>query len=187
MAREKIAQARQERSQTVPERPLVAESQSNGIIKRTVGLVAGQARTLKAALEDRIGAKVPLDARKLCWLVEFAANLMSRVATSAATERRRHTDCMDEGKHCDSGFGSRLCTCSATPERGVKWDPRFYPGMFMGMLNSSSEAVAVTDQGSVIKTRAANVRRIPESERWDAHRILGMSAVPWSPDGSDNA
>ena len=38
-----------------------------------------------------------------------------------------------------------------------------------------------------IKTRSANVRRIPESERWDADRTLGMRAVPWSPDGSDNA
>ena len=55
------------------------------------------------------------------------------------------------------------------------------------MLNSSSEAVVVTEQWSAIKTRAANVRIIPESERWDADRILGMRAVPWSPDGSDTA
>ena len=40
--------------------------------------MAGQARTLKAALEHRIGVKVPLDARILCWLVEFAAYVMSR-------------------------------------------------------------------------------------------------------------
>ena len=64
-----IAQARQEGSRTVPERPLVGESQSNGIIERTVGLVAGLARILKAALEHHIGAKVPPDARMLCWLV----------------------------------------------------------------------------------------------------------------------
>ena len=47
--------------------------------------------------------------------------------------------------------------------------------------------MAVTEQGMAIKTRAANVRRIPETERWDSDRILGMRAVPWSPDGSDNA
>ena len=57
----------------------------------------------------------------------------------------------------------------------------------MGMLTSSSEAVVVTEQGTAITTRSANVRRIPESERWDTDRILGMRAVPWSPDGSDNA
>ena len=61
----------------MPERPPVVESQSNGIIERAVGLVAGQARTLKSALEHRIGARVPPDARILCWLVEFAANLMN--------------------------------------------------------------------------------------------------------------
>ena len=54
-------------------------------------------------------------------------------------------------------------------------------------MNSSSEAVVVTEQGLAIKTRSANIRRAPESERWDADRILGMrAAVPWSPGGSDN-
>ena len=46
----------------------------------------------------------------------------------------------------------------ATPARGGQWDPRFYPGVFVGMLNSSSEAVVVTEYGSAIKTRAAKVR-----------------------------
>ena len=54
-----VAQARQEGSQTVP------ESQTNGIIERAVGLVAGQARKLKAALEHRIGTRIPPDARML--------------------------------------------------------------------------------------------------------------------------
>ena len=55
------------------------------------------------------------------------------------------------------------------------------------MLNSSSEAVVVTEQGLAIKTRSANIRRVPESERWGADRILEMRATPWSPDGSGNA
>ena len=70
----------------------------------------------------------------------------------------------------------------------INWcEPRFHPGVFVGMLNSSSEEVVVTEQGLAIKTRAANVRRIPESERWNADRILGMRAVACSPDGSDTA
>ena len=40
----------------------VGESQSNGIIVRAVGLVA----------------RIPPDARILCWLVEFAAYLLNR-------------------------------------------------------------------------------------------------------------
>ena len=43
------------------------------------------------------------------------------------------------------------------------WEPRVHPGVFVGMLNSSS--TAVTEQGLVIKTSAANVRKIIESSR----------------------
>ena len=96
LARE-IGQARQEWSQTVPGRPPVGDCQTNGVIERAVGLVAGQARTLQAALEHRTGTS---------WLVEFAACLLNR---------------------CD--------IMPAKPARGGKWEPRFHPGVFVGMLN----------------------------------------------------
>ena len=72
LARE-LAPARREGSQTVLERTPVRNSQSNAIREGTVELVAFQARTLKAALEHRIGTRLSCDARILCWLVEFAA------------------------------------------------------------------------------------------------------------------
>ena len=149
LARE-IAQARQEGSQTVPERPPAGESQSNGIIERAVGL--------KAALEHRIGARVPPVARILCWLVEFLAYLMNRcdIGRDGVTPLQRL-----HGRNMP-----------AKPARGETWAPRFYLAVFLGMLDSSSEAVVVTEQGLAMKRRAANVRRILESERWDADRIL---------------
>ena len=56
----------------------MVKSQSTGIIERAVGLVAGPARTQKAALEHRIGTRIARDARILCWLVEIAAYMMNR-------------------------------------------------------------------------------------------------------------
>ena len=54
------------------------ESQSTEVIERAVGLVAGQARTLKAALEHRIGSGVPSDDTRIsCWPLELAAYLMN--------------------------------------------------------------------------------------------------------------
>ena len=76
LARE-LAQGRQEGSQVL-KRQTVGESHPNWLIGRAVGLVAGQTRTLKTALEHRIGARVPPDASILCSLVEFAAYLMNR-------------------------------------------------------------------------------------------------------------
>ena len=158
----------------------------NGIIERAVGLVSGQARTLKAALKHRIGARVPPDARILCWLVEFAAYLMNRcdIGSDGKTPLQRQHRRRDNTPILE--FGEWILYMPATPARGRKWEPRFHPGVFVGMLNSSSQAVVVTEQGLAIKTRSANIRRVLESERWDAGRIE-MRATIWSPDGSDNA
>ena len=58
-------------------------------------------------------------------------------------------------------FGEKILRMPAKSARGGKWEPRFHQGVFVGMLNSSSEAVVVTEQGLAIKTRLANIRRVP--------------------------
>ena len=111
----------------MPERPPVGESQSNGIIERAVGLVAGQARTLKAALELRIGPRVPPDARILCWLVEFAAYLVNRCDLGRDGKsplqrlhgRRDNTPILE--------FGEKILYMPAKPVRRGKWERRFLP------------------------------------------------------------
>ena len=65
---------------------------------------------------------------------------------------------MAEGTtHLFWSSGRRFLHMLARPARGRKWEPRFHPGVFVGMLNSSSEAVAVTEQGTAIKTRSSNI------------------------------
>ena len=106
-----IGQARQEGSQTVPERPPVGEGQSNVVIERGVGLVAGQARTLKAASEHRMGTRVPLDARILCLLVEVAAYLMNRCDIDSDGKTPTHRL---HGQRVNTPileFGEKICTC----------------------------------------------------------------------------
>ena len=122
-----------------------------------------KARTLKAALEHRIGTRVPPDARTMCWLVEFAAYLMNRcdIGSDGKTPVQRLHGPRD---NTPLEFGERILYMPAKPARGGKWEPRFHPGVFVGMLNSSSEAMVVTEQGLAIKTRSANIRRVPESE-----------------------
>ena len=46
--------------------------------------------------------------------------------------------------------------------------------------------MVVTEQGLAIKTRSANIRRVPESERWDASRNSRGEPL-LVPDSSDNA
>ena len=129
-----------------------------------MGLVAGQARTLKSALEYRIGTRVPPDARIPCCLVEFAAYLMNRCDIGSDGTTPLHRLRGRKGNLPILEFGEKILYMPAKPPRGRKWEPRFHPGVFVGMLKSSSEAVVVTVQGPAIKTRAANVRIIPDPD-----------------------
>ena len=52
-------------------------------------------------------------------------------------------------------FGEKILYIPAKPARGKTWEPRFHPRVSLEMLNSSSEAVVVTEQGTAIKTRSA--------------------------------
>ena len=108
-----IAQARQKGSQTVPERPPVGDNQFNGVIERAVGLVAGQARTLKAALEHRIGTRIPLD-----WLVELVAYLMNRcdIGSDGKTPLQRLHGRRDNTPILE--FGEKILYIPAKPARG---------------------------------------------------------------------
>ena len=45
-------------------------------------------------------------------------------------------------------LGERILHMPAKPARGGKWEPRFHPGVFVGMLISSSEATPWSPDGS---------------------------------------
>ena len=119
-----LAQCRQEQSQAVPERPPVeesqSESQSDGIIECTVGLVACQARPLKVPLEHRIGIKVPSEARIPCWMVEFAAYVVNRCAIGSDGKTPLQRLRGRREQHPDHrAWSRRSCTCPPS-QRGAE-------------------------------------------------------------------
>ena len=71
---------------------------------------------------------------------------MNRCDIGSDGETPAATDCMAEGTtHQSWKFGEKILYMPAKPTRGGKWELRFHPGVFVGMLNSSSEAVVVTE------------------------------------------
>ena len=62
----------------VPEHSHVGESQSNGASERAVQLVEDLARTLKSALEERIGWTIPATHALMQWLLRHASYLLTK-------------------------------------------------------------------------------------------------------------
>ena len=62
--------------------------------------------------------------------------------------------------------------------RQAKLDPKWQDGAFIGIRDRSDEMLIMTTSG-VYKTR--NVRRRPESERWDFEFLMTLKGTPWNP------
>ena len=60
------------------ERTPVGESQCNGVVESGVRSLEGMVRTLKFALEENIQAVVPVQHPVFAWLVELAADLITK-------------------------------------------------------------------------------------------------------------
>ena len=72
----RVAQKRE--GETFFEHSPVRSSGSHGIIERSVKDVHGQIRSMKSAIDERINTDLSGSSNVLCWLVEFAALLISR-------------------------------------------------------------------------------------------------------------
>ena len=72
----RVAQKRE--GETFLEHSPARSSGSHGIIERSVKDVHGQIRSMKSAIDERINTDLSGSSNVLCWLVEFAALLISR-------------------------------------------------------------------------------------------------------------
>ena len=86
---DRVKQAREE--ETVLLNSKVRDSQGNGVVEKAVQDTEGMIRTLKIALEMRIGERIMPGSAILYWLIEYAAEVMNRyrVGTDGKTPRQR--------------------------------------------------------------------------------------------------
>ena len=62
----------------VPEHSHPGESQSNGTAERSVQMIEDMVRTIKSALEDRIGQQIPCTAPIMRWIFQHAGFLLTK-------------------------------------------------------------------------------------------------------------
>ena len=67
----------------VPEESAPGESASNGAAERAIQMVEDQLRTMKHALEARLGVKIPCSHQIMRWMLEHAAMLLTNYHCSS--------------------------------------------------------------------------------------------------------
>lgn len=178
---DKVRQLRGEAGITeamVPEHSPVKSFQSNGLVERAVRSVEGQMRTLRDALEYRIGVVLNPKDSIWPWLIEYASYVLNRNEVGhdgkTAYERLKGKAATVLGIE----FGESV-HWKRNPTKGEglsKLQVTWADGVFLGIKGTTGEVFVGTPEGC-FKTRT--VQRKPLDERWRAEEIRAVAGVPW--------
>ena len=115
----------------VPENSAVGESQSNGKAEKGVQMVEDQIRTLKLALEARIGARIPCNHPVMHWVVLHSADILNKYTvnrTGMSPYEEAHGQ-----KSPERRLELRERVFFFIPKKGRKnMDPRWKLGVYLG-------------------------------------------------------
>ena len=142
----------------------IGDSDSKGTIESAVKSVEGMVRTLKVALEERIGQKVQLSDPVMPWIIRHAGHLITRcwVRPSGKTAyqlikgRRSNVRLIEFGE-------AVLFRIPNTKFMPGKVEPKWEDGVYIGFNIRTGVDLIATDQGVF---KVSTVRRRPSGERW---------------------
>lgn len=162
---------------TLLENSLVKSSGSNGVIERGVQEFEYQLRTMKSALDHRLGIKVAADSNVLPWMIEFSSVLLNRylVGKDGLTEHERMKG--KRSKMCGFEFAGAVHFRSLSPQgRLVKLDSLWDTGDCLRMSIKFCGVQGCKQRGCIKKTR--NLRRKPIEERREQEAVEGLKFTP---------
>ena len=173
-------------AQTIVEQSPVGSKGSNGVVERAVQSVEQYLRTLKSALDERLGVRIATQHPILTWLCEYASTMMNRLEVSA-DGKTAYERC--KGKKAEVlglEFGEKvLWKYSAKGPKMEKLNARWGYGLFVGVRTRSNELVIVDQETKEIKY-VRTVRRVPEEQRWSADNLVWVTMVPWNRGARDS-
>ena len=165
--------------EVVFENSAVGDPQSNGAAERGVQTVKDFSRTLRDALEDRLGRAVAADSALMSWLVTHAATVHRRYAVGSDG---RSAYQRNKGKPASAPvveFGEKVFYKPLSSTRQAADAPRFEFGYFIGLSEVSNEVILAAATGNVVKARC--IRRLPKSQRWSTEWIPLLTGTELQP------
>ena len=177
---------RRRSEQTILENSPVGDSRSNGVAERAVQAIGEHVRVLRRGLEQRLGVKLSSKHPVTAWLVEHAADLLSRfhIGDDGRTgyERLKGKRCKEEMAEFGEKVHYRYNPKAKTKDD--KMEARWGEGFYLGRWWRTGEAIIGTHEGV---RRAGTIRRVGGHRRWDRGGLERVRGVPWQwdPDQED--
>ena len=159
--------------QAMEEHPPPYDPQANGGIEIGVKLVKGHLRTMRSALEARVGYRVPVSHPLMSWLVTYSANILTWFSKGkdGRTAYHRVRGRAFNGKLLH--FGEK-CRYKCRDGGGDRWSY----AVFVGRDNLNGQHVLFDGRLEKI-TRARTLMRLPNSQKWDSELLAAVNCGPF--------
>ena len=159
----------------IPEQPPAYDSKASGKGENAVQRIEGQFRTLKDALETRIGERLQHGHPAVEWLVMHSSDTLNRyrIGTDGKTSYQRWKGKIF--KRVVPEFGEKVfyLRLGSLKEQGRdKGESRWNEGHFLGVRNETGELIIGTNQGIV---KARDFKKIADvKQRWNAESLKNV-------------
>ena len=143
--------------------------------ERAIKEVEYRVRTLKSAMDDRLGTSTGASSNILACIIEFSSVLLDRYLVSKDGKTSCERLKGKQSKMLGSEFAEAVQFRRVpTPGRLGKLDSLWENGTFIGYRSASGEH---TNANGVYKTRST--RRVLEEVRWKAENIEAIKFTTW--------
>ena len=157
---------------TVPITSPARESKSNGAMEARVKTWQSQFRTLLLDLQRCIGCTIPLGKSVISWLVCWSATSLNKYKLDDAGRTAFHRVTGSEQKRPVAKFGENVWWIpNGKRDPGFKAESIAREGVYLGIVNQTSESIIATDKGIVC---VRTVRRMPVEQRWSRDKVFGI-------------
>ena len=157
------------------------DPKANGAVERSVRTLKEQVRTMKSDLEGRLETKLEAgDRSALCWMIEHAGCLLRRYKIGPNGKTAYENIKGRASRRMMVPFGECVWWMPLRPQsdQPSNLDPKVEEGCFVGLRETSDEALIMTTRGLV---KCRDMKRRPGPERWSNVLIRAIDATPCEP------
>ena len=169
---------KQRAEKTILENSPVGDSRTNGAAERAAQAIAEQVRVLRRGLEQRLGLRLSGKHPVTAWLVEHAADLLSKyqVGDDGKTGYERWKGKKFQQEEIEFGEKIHYRENLKARSKQLKLEPRWGEGFYLGRWWRIGEAIVGAASGIL---RAGTVRRVGGHRRWDREGLEQVRGLPW--------
>ena len=164
---------------TAMEHSRVGDSNSNGRAERAIQDVKGLVRTLRSAVEEKIGERISLDHPLVPWMVRHAGHTITRCRIR---ENGRTAYQIMKGRRSTAKLvpfaEAVLFKTPKTKQMPGDFEDRWETGVWVGFVMRSGEHLVATSRGVF---RVSTVMRRTADKRWSAELLRNIKGSPKDP------